>query len=285
MEIEDLAKFIVLANCQNMQQAAAHFQTSPSVISKSLKRLEQQMKTQLFARVGKHIQLNPQGQQLLPEAVALVNQAKQVKGLFASEQTTSIRIAGPAIILTRWASVLARSVGSESQLAKTQLSFNAVYEQAALDAVLNGTSDIALITTELSAQLPSQLPSIALGSLPMVVASASHHPLAKGKVWLTDIQGYDFVVPQRSLFCGEARGVGCDGWNNHVTPRNMPVVADDLSVMAQLIKSGMYLGYVPSYWAREQELAILAVNEPLPEPEQILAVSWQPDLLSLFGVM
>ncbi|WP_448552896.1 LysR family transcriptional regulator [Thalassotalea montiporae] len=313
MDTADLEKFIVLANNQNMQQTAAHFQSSPSVISKALKRLESSLNTQLFDRVGKYIQLNSQGAQLLPKAVELVTNAKQIQGLFDSESSRHIRVAGPAIILARWASVIARSNHQQEKQQKKQqnqlqnqqnnsevkreanspnlicesITFDTCFEQLAVDKVLKGTADIALVTEqvaeEINGQLPNNISRLSLGSLDMVVACAVGHPLAKTNPSVNELSEYDFVVPQRSPYCGELRGIGCDGWNEQLVPRNKPVIADDLSVLAQLVKSGLYLGYVPSYWAREQQLIALNIADVATEAEQQIAISWQPELLNMLG--
>ncbi|REL29813.1 LysR family transcriptional regulator [Thalassotalea euphylliae] len=309
MDTADLEKFIVLANNQNMQQTAAHFQTSPSVISKALKRLESSLNTQLFDRVGKYIQLNSQGAQLLPKAVELVTNAKQIQGLFDNESSRHVRVAGPAIILARWASVIARSNHQQKKQQKKQqnqqinseekrdanspnltcesITFDTCFEQLAVNKVLKGAADIALVTEqvteEINGQLPNNISRLSLGSLDMVVACAVGHPLAKTNPSVNELSEYDFVVPQRSPYCGELRGIGCDGWNEQLIPRNKPVIADDLSVLAQLVKSGLYLGYVPSYWAREQQLIALNIADVTTETEQQIAISWQPELLNMLG--
>ncbi|REL35279.1 LysR family transcriptional regulator [Thalassotalea euphylliae] len=317
MDTADLEKFIVLANNQNMQQTAAHFQSSPSVISKALKRLESSLNTQLFDRVGKYIQLNSQGAQLLPKAVELVTNAKQIQGLFCNESSRHIRVAGPAIILARWASVIARSNYHQNQQQEKQqnkqqekqqnqqfnsegkreaslpnltcesITFDTCFEQLAVDKVLKGAADIALVTKqvteEINGQLPNNISRLSLGSLDMVVACAVGHPLAKANPSVNELSEYDFVVPQRSPYCGELRGIGCDGWNEQLVPRNKPVIADDLSVLAQLVKSGLYLGYVPSYWAREQQLIALNIADVATEAEQQVAISWQPELLNMLS--
>ena len=288
MHIEDLEKFLVIANTENMQRAASELDSSPSVLSKSLKRLESSLDVQLFDRVGKHIRLNPAGELLRGKAASLVAQAKQTKaefaGLSASQQ---YRIAGPSILMFRWASVISRYLMAKQPQAV--LRFDAVYEDEALAQVINGSADLALITTAIAPQLPDGLHVRELGEVTMQVAAAANHPLLKDKapgdneVSIHEMLEYPFVTPSISPYCGESRGVGCDGWQNKVFPRRMQMITNDYGVMSQLIRSGQALGYLPDYWLREWSLTrIRATDCPYHCVEKLLLVSWQKELIDNF---
>ncbi|NMP33414.1 LysR family transcriptional regulator [Thalassotalea sp. M1531] len=278
MEIRDLEKFILLAEVENMQIAAQQLDTTPSAISKALKRLELSIGCSLFQRIGRHIKLNEQGRVLLPRAVEITQNALDVKAMLTGINKQRLTIIGPSILLSRWASVIARN--ANSNLATTEMLFDTAYEQKALNAVLNGNADIGLVTTELINKLPMNLASTSLGKMDMVVAAGANNKLIdKRAIYTAELKSQQFVVPQRSPFCGEERGKGCDGWHSKLFTRKMPVVVNDFNVTVQLIKSGLYLGYVPSFWAREHQLNILNVIDLPKVEEEVLLISWQQSLL------
>jgi len=288
MNITDLEKFLVIADTQNLQSAAEKLNSSASVLSKSLKRLENQLDTKLFDRIGKSIQLNPAGELLVRKAAQIVSQAKQTRAEFAGLMADqSYRIAGPSVLLFRWASVITRSL--LAQQSGVQLRFDSVFEQAALNAVVNGSADLGLITTAIASQLPEGMHQCQLGSVTMQVAAARNHPLvnqSNENEINTDLQallGYAFATPNISPYCGESRGIGCDGWQNQIFPRKLQMVVNDYSVLTQLVRSGMALAYLPDYWLREWGLVRINVTDcPYQCHENLLLISWQQDLLQAF---
>lgn len=291
MNTKDLEIFLVLADTQNMQQAASQYDIAPSVLSKSLKRLERELGVQLFDRVGKHIKLNDFGVKFRTSAAKIVAQTKQsiveCSGLYAEQ---SFRIAAPSIVLFRWASVVSKSL--LSSFPNCGVNFHTVYEQQALTQVLQGKADAALITSAIVHLIPKEMHVVSFGQLAMRVAAARNHPLLNGDKAMTgkyatsikEIYRYSFVSPNISPFCGEHRGIGCDGWPNELHHRKLGMMVNDYGVLGQLVKSGQVLAYLPDYWLRELGLVeIDIVDEQVEVAEQILFVSYQSNLTDLFN--
>ena len=79
--LRQLQVFVCAAQQQSVSRAAQTLALSQSAASSSLSELERQSGCQLFDRAGKRLTLNSLGQQLLPQAVALLDQAKAVEDL------------------------------------------------------------------------------------------------------------------------------------------------------------------------------------------------------------
>ena len=286
MNIQDLEKFIVIAATENMQQAALELDTSASVLSKSLKRLEALLNTELFDRVGKNIRLNPAGELLRPKAALLVAQAKQTRAEFnALGHTQQYRIAGPSILLFRWASILSHHYNR--QQSDAVLRFDTDYEQETLQKVIKGEADIGLITSVVSTKIPPGMFAVELESITMRIAASEFHPAVKNhkarpvELTLSQLLDYPFAAPNISPYCGEARGVGCDGWQNQLYPRKLEMIVNDYSILSQLVKSGQVLAYLPEYCLDEWDLIELQVTDCSYQcVEKLLLVSWQKDLLT-----
>ncbi|MDK2596561.1 LysR family transcriptional regulator [Pseudoalteromonas obscura] len=253
MEIADLHKFLVIAQQQSLQKAAQLLDTSPSALSKSLKRLESSLQVKLFDRVGKSLRLNEHGAMLQPRAVALTNLAEDTKAqLKQGSKAINCVVAAPSILQFKWASVLARQSNTNKHIT---LTFDTQYESNALHKLLAGEVDLAIVTGEVVKNLPNDIQLTELGKLTMQIAMGQSHPLRKQtSTSLKQLVNYSFAAPDTSPFCGEQRGVGCDGWLAPNIARNIKWVVNDYAVLGQLVKSGLALAYLPDYIVREWQL-------------------------------
>jgi len=87
-----------------------------------------------------------------------------------------------------------------------------------------------------------------------------------------------------SPYCGEQRGVSCDGWRNDIFPRKLSIIANDFSVLGQIVKSGQALAYLPDYLLKEHDLVQLSISDCQYHcHEQIFLVSYQKNLIDLFN--
>ncbi|PAU52057.1 LysR family transcriptional regulator [Pseudomonas sp. PIC25] len=79
--LRQLQVFVAVAQQESVSRAAESLALSQSAASTSLTELERQSDCQLFDRAGKRLSLNALGRQLLPQAVALLDQAKEIEDL------------------------------------------------------------------------------------------------------------------------------------------------------------------------------------------------------------
>ncbi|TLX54996.1 LysR family transcriptional regulator [Stutzerimonas nosocomialis] len=79
--LRQLQVFVAVARLESVSRAAQTLSLSQSATSTSLTELERHADCQLFDRLGKRLSLNALGRQLLPQAVALLDQAKAIEDL------------------------------------------------------------------------------------------------------------------------------------------------------------------------------------------------------------
>ncbi len=268
MDIEDLRRFTVIARLQNLQKAAEYLHSSPSALSKSLKRLETSLSVQLFDRVGKQIKINASGRKLMPQAIDLLDQADKTKQQFTLQpKDSALVIAAPPIFQLRWARKLRQL--QQKYFSKRSLVFKSQFERQALQMLIDGEADAIIVSDYIASEIPIGFQQITLGLMDMQVAVGNSHPLVT-ELSLSGLEGvrpmqdlsvlsshlleYEFATVTRSMICGEERGIGCDGWNDSVFPRKLSAVVDDYGVLASLVKSGLYLGYLPDFIIKDWEL-------------------------------
>ena len=84
--LRQLQVFVAVAQHESVSRAAQSLALSQSATSTSLTELERQSDCQLFDRAGKRLALNALGRQLLPEAVALIDQAREIERLLGGQE-------------------------------------------------------------------------------------------------------------------------------------------------------------------------------------------------------
>lgn len=93
-----LEVFVATARSGSTRAAAQRVARSQSAASTALAELESLMGQPLFDRVGRRLVLNPQGEALLPQAIALLDHAAEVQGLFETPHHTPLRLAASLTI-------------------------------------------------------------------------------------------------------------------------------------------------------------------------------------------
>ncbi|MGZ3684682.1 MAG: LysR family transcriptional regulator [Bdellovibrionota bacterium] len=88
MTLDQLRYFIAAAKFEHINQAAQSIPISPSVISQSIKQLEEELSTSLFVRQNKRIRLSPEGGRLLELAEDLLQRANLIQHELGRAQPT-----------------------------------------------------------------------------------------------------------------------------------------------------------------------------------------------------
>ena len=92
MELTQLRYFVEVARCEHITQAARRLYTSQSSLSKTIARLEQELGTPLFDRIGNRIKLNDAGKIFLQGTSMALRQLDESVQAVKAPQTT-IRMA------------------------------------------------------------------------------------------------------------------------------------------------------------------------------------------------
>jgi DNA-binding transcriptional LysR family regulator len=281
MDIDDLKKFLVVAKESNLQSASRELHVTAGALSKVVKRLETELGTPLFDRIGRSIVLNQRGLKFRQYALHLVNEAEQVISEFSGQnQTTTVRLCGPSILLQHHLSDIAKTVSGQP----FEFTIEACWEGQALQRLTSGHTHIALVTKAglNDNNQKNDLNHISLGTTGyQLVASASHsifNEFPSETVPIEAIQKYGFACPSVSPFCGIRRGVGSDGWRDDKIQRRIKYRCDDFSVLLSLVKKGLALAYVPDFVAVSHGFESIAIEgwEQTNEEESVLV--YKPSL-------
>ena len=281
MDIEDLRKFILVAQRNNLQLAAKELHQTAGALSKVIKRLEQRLNTQLFDRTGRNIVLNSHGEKFRQYAKSIVHEADQALSEFGGRKNTfKVNIAGPSVLIQHW---LPKIIDKLDQK-KLEIAINVKWESEAVNLLASGNAHLALVT-DTSLERSNQLGdyhSIALGStLFKVVASAKHPLLVKqplARVSREQLLEYPFACPSVSPFCGISRGISSDGWRDDKIARTIGFRCNDFGVLMSLVQQGRALAYVPDFIAQQYDLTVIDVADCDYSCQENIKLVYQPSL-------
>ncbi|MEO0031496.1 MAG: hypothetical protein RIS94_1254 [Pseudomonadota bacterium] len=195
---EGLAAFVAIADTGSFSRAADMLDVAQSVVSKRLKRLEDQLDAQLVDRsVRNAIRLSPVGQIYLPEARATLAQLDKAARV---GRNLARGAAGPLRIGTIFSATLDGSLGRILAAVHADLPDMAVdvrmmetpEQLAALEA---GRLDVALVRPRPS--YPALCHARVVQREPLMIALADAHRLAgAGPLTPAMLAGERFIIPQ-----------------------------------------------------------------------------------------
>jgi DNA-binding transcriptional LysR family regulator len=173
--LRQLQVFVAVAQQESVSRAALTLNLSQSAASTSITELERQCSCQLFDRAGKRLSLNALGKQLLPQAVALLDQAKEIEDLLNGKSGFGSLAVGATLTIGNYLATLL--IGSFMQRhPESQVKLHVQNTANIVQQVAHYEIDLGLIEGDCSH------PDIEVQSWvedELVVFCAPQHPLAQ----------------------------------------------------------------------------------------------------------
>ncbi len=180
--LRQLATFVAVARAGSTRAAAERVARSQSAASAALAELESVLGVSLFDRVGRRLALNENGRTLLPRAVNLLEQAGEIRGLFAADDAGTLRLAAS---FTVGEYLLPPLIGRWKQAhPDVRVRLDIANTRAVLDAVAGLEVDVGFIE---GARTHPDLDAAHWRDDELVVVAAAAHPMAGRRVdraWL-----------------------------------------------------------------------------------------------------
>jgi DNA-binding transcriptional LysR family regulator len=284
MTLNDLRLFAAAARHASLVLAADTCHVTPSAMSRAIQRLEAELRTSLFDRVGKGLQLNEAGVRLQRHVLDLLARIEQARSEFVgSGFRVQCRVAAPPLLQRLFGTSLVAAL--TDRYPDSSVDFENAYENNAAQAVAQGSADFALVTDEAlqhdGTTTAMGLEAVQLCRLDMHLAIGRSHPLAGPagqpvSVTTAALAEHDFACPARSLFCGLKRGVGSDGWRDDALSRRIRYRVDDLQVLIELVQAGRALAYLPDRLVEATGLQHATVSDCPFSCEETVSLLWRP---------
>ena len=173
--LKQLQAFVAAAQDSNVSSAARRLSLSQSAVSTALAELEQHFGRPLFDRIGKRLQLNETGKQLLPRAINLLTQAEELEQYARSGEATGHFRIGATLTIGNY---LAATLISEymRRHAQSRIQLKVANTSQIIDGMRRHEIDVGLIEGEC---FDPDIQTLPWCDDEMVVFCAPGHRLAK----------------------------------------------------------------------------------------------------------
>ena len=259
MELRHLKYFMRAAEMSHFTKAAESLYISQPSLSVHIQQLEEELKTKLFARVGRNVRLTESGQILLKHA------ARAVKEIESAGQ----EIDATTGLLQGTLSIASLPLFASKYLPKIVHDFSLLHPHVRIklksgqsddieQELIDGSVDIGL------SLLPAEHPEINTKELltgqSVMLLSASHPLAKKKKLEPSDFESLPMAFPSHKIsssrpLAGYFEAIG-------VKP-NVVVEQDDGHGLMSLVKFGNFVTFLPKYVAGEApDLVYLSLPPP-----------------------
>lgn len=236
MELLQLKYFRELAQSQHLSKTAEKLHIAQPSLSQTLRRLETELDTPLFDRIGKRIVLNDYGKillkytneilQALDNAVLEIETTKKTENKTVSLHVYSASMLLPALIQT------IQNVHPDIRLQ--------IFQQP-----IAGEHDAPSLYLTSSHLCPDDPDTILLMKEPLVAALPRKHPLAaKKELCLTDLKNEQFVSMSQTSNLFSVIRYYC---SQHQFVPQITTLADNPSMVRDLLRLNLGIAFIPAY--------------------------------------
>lgn len=257
-----LPAFRVVAETQHLPTASRQLAVSPSALSRTIKVLEEQLGHPLFRRVGRRIELNDEGEQLLwavRDAMRLVHDAME---LTAGERFSGkVRVSSAGLITTTYLASALQRLHVRHPTLRAEVDTTLSAELPA--KLLQGDLDIAFQSVPLA---HPRLTTVHLGDEQNSVFCGPGHPLYGRTPSLDEVLLHAFAAPP-----ADAHGRTFEGWPSHI-PRTVAMTIGQMHVGVQICASGSMLAVLPDVVAERYPAPLHRIEVDVVPDTPLLAV-------------
>ena len=256
--LRQLQIFVAVAQQESVSRAAGLLSLSQSAASTSITALERQTSCQLFDRAGKRLSLNALGRQLLPQAVALLDQAKEIEDLLNGKSGFGSLTVGATLTIGNYLATLL--IGSFMQ-AHPESQVKLIVQNTAhiVQQVAHYEIDLGLIEGDCSH------PDIEVQSWvedELVVFCAPQHPLAaRGHATLQELTHEVWILREQ----GSGTRLTFDqAMRHHQSTLNIRLELEHTEAIKRAVESGLGIGCISRLALRDafRRGSLVAVETP-----------------------
>ena len=255
-----LKAFMAVAEQGSFSRAADELFLTQPAVSKRIIKLEQQLKTRLFDRIGRNVYLTVAGQHLLPKAKAILEaMANTVDEL----TNLSGRVGGQLRIATSHHISLHR-------LPKPLSKFIALYPQVELDiqfaeseviyeGLLQGRWQLGIIT--LNPEPDTQIQQQAIWQDKMQFVAAPEHPLTQQcSIELSQLSSFPALLSKTNTF---TRSIVEQDFAAQNLALNVAMSTNNLDTIRMMVSIGMGWSILPHTLINSQIKVIDTLSKPI----------------------
>lgn len=261
MELRELKLFLEVADFKSFTKAAEHSYLAQSTLSKSIKKLEEELQIELFDRSTRHLHLNDAGKIVYEQSLKVFEAIDELKirlEEFREVATGEIKLGIPPLIGTLFFSEIVRS-------------FEEIYPQVSLILIERGAKVIGQLVEEGTVDLgivvlPEDESKFNIFSFiqdNFVLFVYEEHRLARKKsIKLADLENEKIIIFSEDFALHDYIIKACE--NAGFTP-NIALKSSQWDVMIELVASKWGITLLPKsiyYKQANDKVKIIPIEEP-----------------------
>ncbi len=246
MDLQQLEQFVAVAEERNFTRAAQRCHMAQSAVSTSIRALEHDLGAALFIRTTRRVELSETGQALLPVAQRVLAASAMARDVV--DQSVG-RVRGNIAVGLVWGCISPVLAAYHSAFPDVTITVKQGLSVTLVEDVQRGGIDVAFVGLPPDGWPPG-IRVISTRSIPVGIACAHHHPLARHKALeLGQLAGEVFVADPGDVASHNAvsKFLGQSG----VEYRTAFRVAD-IPSMLDLVAHGIAIALLPKTAAESQ---------------------------------
>ena len=260
-----LRSFLVVAEKQNLTEAADALHVSQPALTKSIQRLEENLGVKLFDRISVGVRLTPYGKILQQHVKVMDNEYRHAVSLIEELKgggAGTLRIgAGPVWLVSILPPIIAKFQQGAQGI---KLSLIGGVIDTLVPALINGELDLICVSLDFPNR--SEIVKKTLFNIRHVLVADPSHPLLIGPDTDVDaalIQGYPWMV-LKSDYVGTER-ISSFFAANGIEPPHIALETTSIHSLMQGLKGGHYIAHIPAQMlplARSTGLKEIVLRQP-----------------------
>lgn len=266
MQSRLLRSFLVVAEKQNLTEAATALHVSQPALTKSIQRLEEDLGVKLFDRISVGVRLTKYGEILQHHVKVMDNEYRHAVSRIdelRGGRTGVIRIgAGPVWLVSILPPIIAQF---QRDVQGVKISLIGGVIDTLVPALINGELDLICVSLDFPNR--SEIIKKPLFNIRHVLVADPSHPLLNGTETDVDaalIQGYPWMV-LKSDYVGTER-ISSFFAANGIEPPYIALETTSIHSLMQGLKGGHYIAHIPEQMlplAQSTGLKEIVVRQPI----------------------
>ncbi len=249
LNMHELNVFVEAAQTENFSVAAHRLYLSQPAVSLQVRNLEKQLGVELFRRHGRNVVLSDAGKVLLPLAQQLLQQAKHIEESMWGLQGMIIGQLAVACSTTVGKYVLPQLIaGFRSQYAEVQVSVRVTGRRDAMDSLLEGSTDIAVVSAHVVHRDLEYQPFI---EDQVVLVVPCDHPWADGRtVKPENLLEYEHILREPTAGSYEVLAQGLADHGLNIADLRVAMTLGNAEAIEMAVEAGLGVAFVSRFVAR-----------------------------------
>jgi DNA-binding transcriptional LysR family regulator len=196
MRLRQIRYFIAVAECLSLSKATKKLGITVPPLSRHIRQLEQELKTQLFLRGRRGVALTAAGHQLLREAKVLMTQVARVSDGVRMAKTGKVGLVRVGVGFALGDRVSRVLIEHSNRFPGVEIQCKSFFSSLQIDALLNREIDVGFLRLPID---EVRIASERLFEERLIVTLSKANPLAKRRyVRIQDLAGERLLMPDRS---------------------------------------------------------------------------------------